>query len=227
MAHDQLDGEPAHELEGRERGMRALLGETEERERGGRVGQPDEGGRLLLGLGEQLQRRRRDDAERALRADEKIAQVVAGVVLLQSLEAVPDLAAGEHHLEPEREVARAAVGEHADAAGVGGERAADLAAPLRRQAQREQPPGPVGVALCLGEREPRFDHHRARVDLAHAVEAGHRQHDLGAAERWDLAADEPGVAGLRHDADARLVGGSHYPRNFFCGLRPQHQRRAP
>ena len=40
----------------------------------------------------QLQRRRGDDAERAFAADEQVAQVVAGVVLAQAAQAVPDLA---------------------------------------------------------------------------------------------------------------------------------------
>jgi hypothetical protein len=50
----------------------------------------DDGGRLLHRARKQLEHRRRDDAERAFRADEKVSQVVAGVVLLQGPEAVPD-----------------------------------------------------------------------------------------------------------------------------------------
>ena len=46
------------------------------------------------GIGVQHQGRRGDDAERAFRADEEVAQVVAGVVLAQAGQAVPDLAGG-------------------------------------------------------------------------------------------------------------------------------------
>ena len=94
-------------------------------------------GRLLQRARKQLEHGRRDDAERAFRADEQVSQVVAGVVLLQGLEAVPDAPVGQHHLEAEHQLARVAVGQHADAAGVGAEVAAELAAALRRQAQRE------------------------------------------------------------------------------------------
>ena len=45
-----------------------------------------------LGLRKQLEYRRGDDAERAFGADEQVAQVVAGVVLAQAAQAVPDLA---------------------------------------------------------------------------------------------------------------------------------------
>jgi hypothetical protein len=41
----------------------------------------DEGGDPRLGLREQLQDGRRDDAERSLGADEQVPQVIAGIVL--------------------------------------------------------------------------------------------------------------------------------------------------
>ena len=62
-----------------------LLRQAEQRQRRGEVGQRHERGGLLRRAREELQHRRRDDAERALRADEQIVQVVAGVVLLQRL----------------------------------------------------------------------------------------------------------------------------------------------
>ena len=77
-------------------------------------------------------------AERAFAADQQVAQVVAGVVLAQRREAVPDLALGGHDLEAEAQLARVAVAQHLRAAGVGGEVAADRAAALGGQAEREQ-----------------------------------------------------------------------------------------
>ncbi len=46
------------------------------------------------------------------RADEELLQVVAGVVLAQAAQPVPDAAVGEHHFEPEHEVARIAIAQH-------------------------------------------------------------------------------------------------------------------
>ena len=49
----------------------------------------------------QGQRRRGDDRQRALAADQQVAQVVAGVVLAQAGQAVPDVPAGRHRFEPQ------------------------------------------------------------------------------------------------------------------------------
>ena len=90
-----------------------VLDKAEQRQRGVEIGQRDERGGLLGRLGEQLEDRGGDDAERPLRADEQVLQVVARVVLLQALEAVPDAPVGQHHLEAEHQLARIAVSQHA------------------------------------------------------------------------------------------------------------------
>ena len=77
--------------------------------------------------------------ERALGADEELLQVVAGVVLAQRPQPVPHPAVGQHHLEPEHQVAHHAVAQHRRAAGVGREVAADGAGALGAERQREQP----------------------------------------------------------------------------------------
>ena len=82
----------------------------------------------------EAQHRGGDDAERALRADEQVLEVVPAIVLAQTLEPVPHAAVGEHDFKPEGEIAGVAVGEHRHAAGIGGEHAADLAAALRGEA---------------------------------------------------------------------------------------------
>ena len=152
----------------------------------------------------QLQRRRGDDAERAFAADEEVAQVVAGVVLAQARQAVPDLALGRHHLEAEAELARIAVAQHLRAAGVGGEVAADRAAAFGGEAEREQQAvlrrrllHPLQHAAGLGD-----EGEVGCVDAADAVQAGRREHDLAAARIGHRAADQAGVAALRDDARA-------------------------
>ena len=51
-------------------------------------------------LGKQLDGRGRDDAQRALCPDQKVAQIIAGVVLSQSAEPMPDLTIRQHRLKP-------------------------------------------------------------------------------------------------------------------------------
>ena len=76
----------------------------------------------------------------------RCAQVVAGIVLLELAQIVEHAAVGQHHFEAEHELARDAVGERAGAAGIGREVAADGAASLGAEREREQPAG-VGRGL--------------------------------------------------------------------------------
>ena len=82
-------------------------------------------------FGKELEHGGGDDSQCPLGAHEEVLEVVAGVVLPQRLEPVPDAPVGQHDFQAEHEVARIAVAKHADAAGVGRQVAADLAAALR------------------------------------------------------------------------------------------------
>ena len=87
------------------------------------------------------------DAQRALAADEEPGQVVARDALDGAPAGAQHLPGGEHHLETEHEVGGDAVLHAAQAAGVGGDVAADRATlPRRRvgrveQARAPRPPG--------------------------------------------------------------------------------------
>ena len=90
---------------------------------------------------QKFETRSRYDAECALRTDQQIAKIVAGVVLFQPSQPVPDAPVGEHRLESKRQISRIAVGEHGRAPGVRREHAADHGAAFRSEAQREQAVG--------------------------------------------------------------------------------------
>ena len=128
---------------------------------------------------------RGDDAERALGADEEVLQVVAGVVLAQPAQPVPDAAVGQHDLEPEHLLAHVAVAQHLRAAGVGGDVAAHLAAALGGERQRKEPVVLRGHALQVGEDAAGLDGDGVvvEVDVAHAVHPRDVQHDLRAGAR--------------------------------------------
>ena len=136
----------------------------------------------------QLQARGRDHAERAFGADEQVVEVVAGVVLAQARESVEHLPVGQHDLETEHEFARHAVAQRIQAAGVGREVAADLAAALGAERQRKETVGPLGRGLHVGENAAGLGDHReiGGIHFADAVQAPQRKHDLVAAS--------PGVA---------------------------------
>ena len=60
---------------------------------------------------------------------------------------------------------------------------------------------------------------------AHALQAADGEHDL--AVHGHLAADEAGVAGLRHDGEAVLVGEGEDFRDLLRGAGTQHEAARP
>src|SRR5438270_425823 len=80
-------------------------------------------------------------------AEKQLLEIVAGVVLAQSAQAVPNASIGQHDLEAEHLFARGAVAQHIDAAGVGRQIAADLAAALRGKREGKEASRLVGRAL--------------------------------------------------------------------------------
>ena len=222
----RVDADARHELEARHAAGGALLRDAEQIERGLRRRHADERGLDRARARHQPQHRRGDDAERALGADEQVLQVVAGVVLLELVEVVEHAPVGEHDLEAEHMRARDAVGERRRAAGIGGEIAADGAGAFRRQQLRIEPVDRGRRLARAAERHAGLagDGVGDRVDLADAVEPRERQHDLAMVR--DLPADEAGIAALRHDRRARLVGELEDRGDLGDRARAQHHRRA-
>ena len=103
-----------------------------------------------------------------------------------------------------------------------------VAGAFRGERQRKQPVDRFGRRLRLGERHARFDDHRVGVDvdLADAVEPLQRQQQFAAAGVGNLAADQAGVAALRHDRHARRRAGRDDRRHFGRRARARHRERA-
>ena len=81
--------------------------------------------------------------------------------------------------------------------------------------------------MRLGQRDARFaDHHVAvEVDLADRAQPLGREDDLVAAQVRRLAADEPRVAALRHNADSRLVADGGNGRDLLGRAGPHEGER--
>ena len=190
-------------------------------------GEAEKRGLDLARLRKQLDRRRGDDAERALAADEQLLQIVAGVVLAQPAQPVPDPPVGQYHLDPQGQLAGVAVAQHGDAAGIGRQIAADLAAALGAEAQRKQPVGLGGRLVQIGEDAAGLDRHREidRVDRADPVHPAEGEDDIVAVFGRNSAADQTGVAALRHDRQARLGADPHHRRDLRGRSRPHDEPR--
>ena len=137
-----------------------------------------------------------DDSQGALRADEELLEIVAGVVLAEGGERVEDAAVGEDGLDAQDGAVQAAVAQQAQPAGVGGDVAADLAAALGAEVERHgEAAGLEEGVEGLQDAAGLADQHAADgVEGEDAVEEGGREDDFVA--DWDAAADEAGVSAL-------------------------------
>ena len=161
-------------------------------------------------------------------ADQQIAQVIAGVVLLQRLEPVPDAPVRQHGLDAEHLRARRPIRQHAMPPAFVARLPPMQALPSDAMQSGNIAPRPRRL-LHGSQRNARLDRQRScpphpRRGCGHPVE---REHDLGPALDRNLSADEPCVAGLRHDADPGLVGQREDARDLLRRAGPQDQRRAP
>ncbi len=158
---------------------------------------------VSAGTRKQLERGRRDDAERSFGADKQGLYVVSGIVLAQALQRREHPAIGQHHLQSQHEVAHHPVAQYRRAAGIGGEVAADLRGSFRSQAQGKETIRVARRRLRAGQRAADLDDHGivGGVELAHAIQALQGYDDLRAALIRSRAAAVAGVAAVRHHRD--------------------------
>ena len=221
---EDVDARRRQCLERGEPGAKCVLRAFEQLHRMMQRGYGGPRGHLRRRQREQLHRRRGDDAQRTFSANEKITQIVASVVLAQAAQAVPDLAIGGHHFEPETELARIAVAQHRHATGIGRQIAANRARAFRAQRQRKQPVGIARHVLQVLQNTARLHGHCVvqRVNFAHAVQPRQRQQQCPTGTVRHTGAGHAGVATLRHDR--HLIGGTpaHDGGDVLGGIGQRH-----
>ena len=213
-----------HQLESGDAIADAAAQRREQLDRLCRAGDRDPRRGARRGLRVQAQHGCGDHAERAFGAEEELLQVVAGVVLAQAAQPIPHPAVGQHHFHAEHLLARGSIAQHVDPAGVGRKVAADLAAAFGGERERKQAPGVRRRGLHRGEHAAGL--HRRRiveeVEAADAVHASEREHDLAPRPRGHRAADQAGVAALRHHRQALARAQGDHLRDLFGASRAYH-----
>ena len=175
----------------------------------------------------ELERCGGDDAQRAFAADEQVAQVIAGVVLAQAGQAVPDVPLRRDHFKAQTQVARVAVAHHLRAARVGCQVTADGAAAFGGQTERKQKAG-LFRSFLQGLQNTAGVHrhgHVGRVDVSHRIHALQAQHHLPARAIGNRADHQPGIATLGDDAHAGCYTGLHDGRYLLRAAGPRHGQR--
>ncbi|KPX73602.1 Uncharacterized protein ALO35_00684 [Pseudomonas amygdali pv. lachrymans] len=190
----------AEQLESRQPSAKAGAGV---RQKGNRIGQGvkrQKGNCLSLGQRKKLQRRSGDDTQRAFAANEQIPQVITGIVLAQTTQAIPYFALGGNHLKPQRQLAHVAVAQHRIASCVGAQVAPDSATALRAQAQRKQTIRLPGCILQILQDAARFDRQGVivSVDFAHLIHAIQQQQHRPTTGVGCRSAHQTGITALHH-----------------------------
>ena len=141
----------ADKLESRQPLAKARLRHGQKRERRARAFDHDQRGPLLRGAGIKPQACRRDDAQSPFGPDQKMAQVVASIVLAQPLQSMPDRSIGHDRFQPQHQIARIAVAQHIDPACIGPKQATNPRRSFGGEREWEQPPGGGCRRLNLGQ----------------------------------------------------------------------------
>ena len=224
VADGQFKAQAAHQLEGLDRAAGLVLGAGQQLDGVGRRGQADDGHGARGQQGVQLQRRRRDDAKRTLGADQQLLEIIAGIVLAQALEAIPDLAIGQHRLDAQHLLAHHAVAQDGRAAGIGRDQPADGARAFRGHAHGEATADLGGLLVGLVQGDAGLQHHGVvdGVDIADRRQLLGREQDLAAR---DLAGDQAGIAALWGDRDALGRADADHGGDLGGRARGDQQRR--
>ena len=224
---DEVEARAVHELERVEHVAEARSGVAEHGDARGEIGRGDERDVDARGEARGEERHLGHHAEGALRADEELLEVVSGVILAQDAEEVEDGAVGEHRLDAEDAAVEGSVAEEAEAAGVGGDVAADLTLALGAEVQGDG--HAVGVERGLEVLEDHAslgdDGAGAGVDAEHAVHATRAEDHL--VVHGDAAAHQAGVAALGDDRQAAVVAVAE-DQGYLLGRarEEEHARRA-
>ncbi len=177
---------------------------------------------MALGSRHQPQIRTSHDTQGALGADEKVFEVVAGVVLQHPVHGGQHGAIGEHGFQSQHQAAHHSVAHHSHAARVGGDVAADGRGRPATQVQGKHQAGAFRFLLRSLQRDARLDAHRAagHVNVLNPSQRLHRQNDVGLGSSRPV--NQPRQSAVRHHYLAPRMTQPHHSGNLR-GVLGAHQ----
>ena len=225
MSNAELDGATLNQLAGAQRVAGCVIDLPKERYGRFDVRHGDQCRLAAARFGEELQDRRRDNPQGSFGSQKQLLQIVAGVVLPQAAQAVPDPPVGQDNFQAKHQIPRVAVAQHVDPPGIGGQIAADATASLGGEAQRKQGADGVGGRLNVGQDCAGFHGHRpvGGIDGADPVETLRAQDEAAA---WHATAHHAGIPALGNQGHASLGAQANDLGNFLCAGRPDDRRTA-
>lgn len=156
-----------------------------------------------------------DDADGAFAADEELLEVVAGVVFAEFGEVVEDGAVGKDGFDAEDVAVQAAVAEEAEAPGVGGDVAADVAGAFGAEVEGEDVVSFGEVVVCDFEDDAGVDDEGSGdvVEGSYVVHSRHINHDL--VKNGHGASHQAGVSTLRDDRQHVIIAVFQHLADFL------------
>jgi hypothetical protein len=143
MGKDQVERASGYELEALHRVTEPAFQRPKQRQRSVGRGKADPGHASSADRLDEPQINGGDDPERPFRADQKLLQIVAAIVLLQRRETFEQAAVGKHRLDTLHQAAHRPEAEDLRSARIGGNEPPDGRAPPGAERQREAPAGGI------------------------------------------------------------------------------------
>ncbi len=226
MFHDIVDDRFRHQLKRCHPAATGRLAQVEKADGSIDITQSGKGGDNGLMRREQLQCCGRDDPERAFGPDEKVFQVIAGVIFFEGGKQVHDPPVRDNHLKPEAERPGVAIAHHPQTACIGGKIAADPASPARAEIKREQQSFSLGTALDGFQNAACLNHHGVafKIEAKHLIHPFQRQHNGITAGIRGCAAAKTGITALGDNRHAVFIGVGENAADFIGGTGMHHRR---
>ena len=227
MLGQKLQPLPMDQFKGRDHARRPRLSHRQELQRPFGRRHRQKGRRHAGRARKQPQGGGGDDTQCALGPNHQMAQIIAGVILAQSLQPVQHTSIGQNRFDPQTQIARIAIAQHVYPTRIGGQDAPHPRRAFRGERQGKEPVNLFRLSLHRGHHHASLDHQSVLrwVSRAHSGHPLQRQDQGHWPPLHDLPAHKPRAAAHWHNANPRCRTGAHHLGHLCRGSWPRHNTR--